>query len=148
MSVVPTQTAQLTPSPMAGEGKKAQLRQLSKYNEVRKFLNAYYLLMESAPCTAQTLAGIHTLMAVTYKMPNNVAKVLNHITKALQHIEQQNQNGDSATSMSELMKDLWINLSAEMDTVKEIGQGAESLKASINNMGNSLAQVTDTSTPS
>jgi hypothetical protein len=55
-------------------------------------------------------------MAVTYKMPNNVAKVLNHITKALQHIEQQNQNGDSATSMSELMKDLWINLSAEMDS--------------------------------
>jgi hypothetical protein len=59
MSVVPTQTAQLTPSPMAGEGKKvcthsvaesqAQLRQPSKYNEVRKFLNAYYLLMESAP---------------------------------------------------------------------------------------------------
>jgi hypothetical protein len=114
------------------------------------------------------LAGTLTLLAAMYKMPDNVAKALNHVAEALQLIDQQVQNGESNKSLPELMKDLQNNISTEMDSkltalekklmlpppaqeqlnsaAKEIGQVAESLKASINDMGNSLAQVTDTST--
>ncbi|KAN0140613.1 hypothetical protein V8E53_001822 [Lactarius tabidus] len=91
-------------------------------------------------------------MADTYRMPDNVAKAIGYVAEALQHIEQQRSNNEDTKPLPELFKSLQNNLSAEMDkqeqlntVAKEIGQAAESLKASINDMGNSIAQVTDTS---
>jgi hypothetical protein len=175
-SAAPAQTAQLTPSPSAGEGNKVrthssadtqtQQKQPSKYSEARKSLIAFHLLSESAPCTAQTLAGALTLMAATYKMPKNVAKALNHVMEALLHTERPRPSKKSTESLPELFKDLQSNLCAKMDSklavlekkltlpptqeqlesaAKEIGQAAKSLKASINDIGTSIVQVTDTS---
>jgi hypothetical protein len=177
MSAAPAQTTQPTPSPSAGEGNKVrthsladtqtQQKQPSKYSKVRKSLIAFHLLSESAPCTAQTLAGALTLMAATYKMPKNVAKALNHVMEALLHTEWPRPSEKSTESLLELFKDLQSNLCTKMDsklaalekklmlppaqeqlesTAKEIGQAAKSLKASINDIGTSIAQVMDTST--
>jgi methyl-accepting chemotaxis protein len=107
------------------------------------------------------------MMVDTYRMPDNIAKSIGYIAEALQHIEQQRLNNEDAKSLPELFKSLQNNLSAEMDSklnvlekklilpppeqeqlnsvAKEIGQAVESLKASINDMVNSIAQVTDTS---
>jgi hypothetical protein len=176
-SAAPAWTAQPTPSPSAREGNKVhtcssadtqtQQKQLSKYSEARKSLIAFHLLSESAPCTAQTLAGALTLMAATYKMPENVAKALNHVVEALLHTERLRPSEKSTESLPELFKDLQSNLCTEMDSklaalekklmlppaqeqlesaAKEITQAAKSLKASINDIGTSIAQVTDTST--
>jgi methyl-accepting chemotaxis protein len=115
----------------------------------------------------RSLAGVLLTLAGTYKMPENIAKALGYIAEAMQHVEQQRQNRDEVKSLPELFKNLQNNLSAEMDSklnvlekklmlpppeqeqlktvAKEIGQAVESLKASINDMGNSIAQVTDTS---
>ncbi|KAN0136584.1 hypothetical protein V8E53_005631 [Lactarius tabidus] len=177
MSAAPAQPTQLTPSPSAGEGNKvhthssadtqAQQKQPSKYSEARKFLITFHLLSESTPCTAQTLAGALTLMAATYKMPENVAKALNHVMEALMHTEWPRPSKKSTESLPELFKDPQSNLCAEMDSklsalekklmlppaqeqlesaAKEISQAAKSLKASINNIGTSIAQVMDTNT--
>jgi methyl-accepting chemotaxis protein len=145
---------------------QAQSKQPDKYGEARKFLCSHHLLVENSPCNAITLAGVLLLLAETYKMPENVAKTLAHITKVLKHIEQQTAISDNTASISELLNNLQHNISSELDSklialkkkltlpppaqeqletaAKEIGQAAESIKTSINDMGNSLARVTDT----
>ena len=141
--------------------------QPSKYNEARKYLNAQQLLADKMPCTAQNLAKALGAIVEKYKMTDNVAKAIGHVAEALQHTEQQSQSGEGINVLPGLIKELQSNLSAEMDSklkalekkltlpstaheqltsaAKEIGQAASNIKASINDMGNSIAQVTDTS---
>ncbi|KAN0128351.1 hypothetical protein V8E53_013856 [Lactarius tabidus] len=87
------------------------------------------------------MAGVLFGLAKSCKMPDKLARALSHIAEILQHIKRQKLTGDKDKSLPELLKDLQSNLSSEMDR-----QAAESLKASINDMGNSIVQVTDTST--
>jgi hypothetical protein len=146
---------------------QAQAKQPSKYRDARKFLNTHHLLADNAPCMAQTLAGILHTLAETYKMPNSIAKALGHVAETLEHIEQQQKQEENAKSLPELMKELQSNLSTEMDSkivalekkltplpaaqehledvAKKIGHAVESIKASIDDMGFTIAQVTDTS---
>ncbi|KAN0128044.1 hypothetical protein V8E53_014145 [Lactarius tabidus] len=147
MSAASTQSAHPSPPPLSREPK-----QPGKYSKARKSLDAFHLLAINTPCTVQSLAGVLFMMVDTYRMPDNIAKSIGYIAEALQHIEQQRLNNEDAKSLPELFKSLQNNLSAEMDkqeqlnsVAKEIGQAVESLKASINDMVNSIAQVTDTS---
>ena len=144
-----------------------QPEQPNKYIEARKFLNAHHLLTECAPCTVQTLANVLKAMAESYKMPESVAKALGHVAEALLHTDQNSQDSQRTETLPKLIEELQKNLSVEMDSklnalekkltlpsaaqeqmktaAKEIGQAADNIKASINDMGNTIAQVTDTS---
>jgi methyl-accepting chemotaxis protein len=130
-------------------------------------LSTHHLLAESTPCTVQAMAGVLHLMVESYRMPDNVAKALTHVAVAIQHIDHQNQKCESANSLPMLIKDLQNSLSTKINgklstiekrinapspvqeqlnsVAKDISQAAESIKASINDMGNSIVQVTDTS---
>lgn len=144
-----------------------QPKQHSKYLDARKYLSAHQLLEKNSPCMAPSIANAIVTLAETYRMPENVAKVLGHITEVLWHTEQPTQEVNKLKALTELIKELQNNLSAEMDnkltvlerkltllssaqeqlqtTAKEIGQVAVNIKPSISNMGNSITQVADTS---
>jgi prefoldin subunit 5 len=147
---------------------QAQPKQTNKYTDAREFLSSVHLLAENAPCTVQTLSGVLHLMAERYKMPDNVAKALGHVAVMILHIESQQQKCEGTTTLPALIKELQVGLNAEIDAklnamekrialpvlaqeklesaTKQVEQAAESIKTSINVMGSSIAQVTDTST--
>ena len=175
-SAVHPRTAQPSPSPSAGEPNKvktrsaadtsAQTKAPADLTEARKILNAYHLLPENAPCTAQTLACVLHTLAKTYKMPENVSRVINHVAELMHYADQQRSRSENENTLRDVVKDLQSNLSAEMDskllalekklnlpssaqkqletTAKELESAVESIKASTNDMGKSLAQVTNT----
>ena len=177
MSAAPTQPVNPAPTPSAGEPTKVrmcssadtpvQAKQNSKYHEARKFLSKNQLLAEHTPCTASSLADTMTTLAETYKMPENVAKVMGHMAEALCHTEQHVLSTDPTNVFKDLIKELQSNLSTELDSrlsalegkltlpsteqeqlksaVKDLGQAAENIKTSISDMGTSIAQVSDMS---
>ena len=145
----------------------AQVRQPKKYLEARKFLAVNQLLDEHTPCTALNIAYALTSLAEAYKIPENVAKAVGYLAEALRYTEQHAQATASSTALPDLMKELQSNISAELDNrisalenkltlsttareqlesvAKELGQATDSIKTSIKDVGNSIAQVTDTS---
>ena len=175
-SAVHTRSAQPSPSSTAGEPNKvrtrsaadtsAQAKPSNDLAEARKTLSAFHLLPENAPCTAQTLACVLHTLAKSYKMSENVAKVISHVAELLHHVEQQRSNSESVDALSNMVKELQANFSAEMDgkllalekklklpspaqmqlesTAKELETAVESIKASTSDMGKSIAQVTNT----
>ena len=106
------------------------------------------------------------MLAKSYKMSENVAKVISHVAELLHHVEQQRSNSKSMDALSNMVKELQVNFSAEMDskllaleeklkllspaqmqlesTTKELETAVESIKASTSDMGKSIAQVTNT----
>ena len=106
-------------------------------------------------------------MAETCKMPDNVSRALGHVSDMLSHTAQQSNTGGNAESLPTLLKEMQMKLSDEMDsrfttleskltlpthaqekletTAKELGIVAESIKATTNDIGKSIAQVLDTS---
>ena len=146
----------------------APATQSDKYREARKTLSSLHLLAENAPCTPQTLASVLLLMAETCKMPENVARALTQLAELSQQLEAQCPSCISGKPLPQLIRDIQDDISAEFNkkwaelsqkipatspaqdqldaAVKEIGQAAEHIKASVNDMGNSIAKVTDTST--
>ena len=95
-SVVHTRSAQPSPSPTAGGPNKvrtqsaadtsAQAKPSNDLAEARKTLSTFHLLPENAPCTAQTLACVLHTLAKSYKMSENIAKVISHVAELLHHI--------------------------------------------------------------
>lgn len=146
---------------------QVQAKAPSKISEARKFLIKYQLVTENAPCTAESMADVLRLMADTYKMPENVANALGHVAEVLKHTSQQPGSVENAKSLLEIVKEIQTNLSSEMEckftalekklllpspaqkqlesTAKELGLAAECIKASTDDIGKSIAQVTDTS---
>lgn len=106
-------------------------------------------------------------MAATYKMPKNVTKAIGHVAEVLTLTGTHPDGDENAKSHLDIVKDIQIKLSTKMDskftvlekkltlpsptqkqlesTAKELGKAAECIKASTNDIGNSIAQVTDTS---
>ena len=147
---------------------QAQEKMPNAYIEARKFLNAVHLFPENAPCTAYSLVNVLHSLAKTCKMPENVARAIGHIAELLQHVEQLRSNEMNVKSLHEIVKELQSNLSAELDsklsvlekkltlpspaqkqlesTAKELGLAAESIKVSTNDIGKTIAQVSDTNT--
>ena len=143
-------------------------KQPDKYKEARKLLSSYHLLAENAPCTPQTLASVLLLMAETCKMPKSVAKALTQLAEISQQLDAPCPSCANGKPLPELIKAMQVDINAEIDkklaemvqklptmppaqeqldaAVKEIGQAAEHIKASVNDMGNSIAKVSDTST--
>ena len=142
--------------------------QSDKYKEARKILSSLHLLAENAPCTLQTLASVLLLMAETCKMLENVAKALTQLVELSQQLVAQCPSCVNGKPLPELIKAIQDDISAGLDkkwleltqnlpavppaqdkldtVVKEIGKAAEHIKASVNDMGNSIAKVSDTST--
>ena len=175
-SVAHSRTAQPSPSPLAREPNKvktrsaadtlAQTKAPADLTEARKTLNAYHLLPENAPCTVQTLACVLHTLAQTYKMPENMSRVINHVAELMHYADQQRSRNESENALRDVVKDLQSNLSAKLDskllalekklnlpspaqkqlesTAKELESAVESIKASTKDMGKSLAQITNT----
>ena len=145
----------------------SQARSPSKLSEAKKFLTSCHLLPEGSPCTVQAMTAVLRLMAETCKMPDNVSRALGHVSDMLSHTAQQSNTGGNAESLPTLLKEMQMKLSDEMDsrftaleskltlpthaqekletTAKELGIVAESIKATTNDIGKSIAQVLDTS---
>lgn len=164
-------------SPTAGDANKARTRSAAdaqaqaknptKYSDARKFLISVHLISENDACSTLTMANILRSLAMTYKMPENVSKTLGHVAEVLHHIEQKRSLDLNAKSLTDLIKEIQSNISAEMEskftalesklthpspaqkqletTAKELGIAAVSIKASTDDIGKSIAQVTDTS---
>lgn len=146
---------------------QALVKPPNKFSEACKSLIAYHLIPEMAACSAQSMAEVLHALAESYKMPANIAKAIGHVAKILQHIEQWGKKDSDAKSLPDLIKEMQSNISAEMDskltalesrltlpstaqkqlefTAKELGLAAECIKTSTNDIGKSIAQVTDTS---
>ena len=147
---------------------QAQGKPPSKLGEAKKFLNKYHLLPDNATCSAQAMSEVLQTLADSYKMPENVAIALGHVAEILRHIELQRDRSEPENSLTDLVKEMHNRLSAELNakftalesklalpsptqkqletTAKELGLAAEHIKASTNDIGKSIAQVTDTST--
>ena len=101
-------------------------------------------------------------------MPDNVAKALGHVAVAIHHIELLKQKCESIATLPALIKEMQKDFNAEIDAklsslekkialpppvqeklenvAKQVESAAESIKSLINDMGNSIAKVADTST--
>ena len=143
------------------------VKQPDKYKEARKLLSSYHLLAENTPCTPQTLASVLLLMAETCKMPESVAKALTQLAEISQQLDTPCLSCANGKPLPELIKAMQVDINTKIDkklaemvqklptmppaqeqldaAVKEISQAAEHIKASVNDMGNSIAKVSDTS---
>ena len=113
------------------------------------------------------MADVLQLMADTYKMLDNVVKAIGHIAEVLKHTGHQITSDKNTKSFTEIVKEMQVNFSIELDSkltalekklmlpsptqkqlesmAKELGLAAECIKASTNNIGKSVMQVTNTS---
>ena len=146
---------------------QAQGKPLSKLGEAKKFLNKYHLLPVNATCSVQAMSEVLQTLADSYKMTENVAIAIGHMAEILRHIELQCNRSEPENPLTNLVKEMHNRLSAELNAkfsalesklalplpaqkqletmAKELGLVAEHIKASTNDVGKSIAQVTDTS---
>lgn len=144
-----------------------QLKQHNKYTEARKFLNTLQVMPEGALCTPQTIAKALNTLVDTYKLLDNISKVLLSMSEVVNQLDNLGQGCTNAKLVPELLKEMQGNFSKELDrklgaletkltsstpsteqleiASKEIGQAAQNIKAAVDEMGNSITKVTDTS---